>query len=349
MPESILKIINEQNPPAIFLVFGEEEFLISKAIELLLSKFINPPNNYQFEKYEGSEISLEDIANYSNTLSFFGDKKIVLIKDFDKAIGKTTKKNIETTRFYQYLQNPNKNTFLILQSQNSTLNGISKSKSKPISSLSYPYNIIIQKFVWIEYPKVWQSEYESWVLKAAKSMKLNIEPDAIQMLISKSGDSLRTLWSELEKLQIFLDDRQNITLQDILEVSGSSKELTVFDLQKFVIQRDLKNSIRVVNELLAYERQEMLIISVLQKLFLQLFKLSEMDLNQNKYTLAQKLGINAFFLDDYLKALKKYNPNSIAKALNELMYADEQIKSFSSDNLFIMVRMINNIINSKNI
>ncbi len=346
MPESIKKIINENNPPAVILIFGEEEFLISKATEVLIAKFTNPPINYQFEKYDGNEVSLEDIANFANTSSFFGDKKLVLIKEFDKSIGKIQKKNIENSRFYNFLHNPNENTMLVLQSNNSNLNGLSKSKIKS-SNLSYPYNLITQKFVWVEYPKVWQSEYESWVKKTSKNMKLEIDPEASQMLISRAGESLRTLWNELEKLQIFMDGRTQVTLQDVLEVSGSSKELTVFDLQKFVMNRDLKNSIQTLNKLLAYDRQEMLIISILQKFFLQLFKLSEMDINQNKYSLAQKLGVNAFFLDDYLSALKKFNPSNIANAINELMYADEQIKSFGSDNLFIMIRMINNIINGK--
>jgi len=54
-----------------------------------------------------------------------------------------------------------------------------------------------------------------------------------------------------------------------------------------------------------------------------------------------------FFLDDYLNALKKYTRNQIVNALDQLMFADEQIKSFSSDNLLIMVRMITNIVNGQ--
>jgi len=346
MPESVIKLINDQNPPPLLLLFGEEEFLISRSTDLLITKFTNPPLNYQFEKYDGGDVTLDDIVLTANTSSFFGEKKLVLIKDFDKSIGKIQKKNIENTKFYKYLSNPNENTFLVLQSNNSNLNGLSKSKTKA-SNLPYPYNIIVQKYLWVEYPKVWPSEFENWVRKAAKNLKLELEPDATQMLISRSGESLRTLWNELEKLQIFMGGNSKVTLEDVLEVAGSSKELNVFDLQKAVIKKDLKTAVKIINEILRYDRQEMLIISVLQKLFLQLFKLSEMDLNQNKYALAQKIGVNAFFLDDYLNALKKYTPNQIVNALDQLMFADEQIKSFSSDNLFIMVRMITNIVNGQ--
>jgi len=346
MPESVIKLINDQNPPPLLLLFGEEEFLISRSTDLLITKFTNPPLNYQFEKYDGGDVTLDDIVLTANTSSFFGEKKLVLIKDFDKSIGKIQKKNIENTKFYKYLSNPNENTFLVLQSNNSNLNGLSKSKTKA-SNLPYPYNIIVQKYLWVEYPKVWPSEFENWVRKAAKNLKLELEPDATQMLISRSGESLRTLWNELEKLQIFMGGNSKVTLEDVLEVAGSSKELNVFDLQKAVIKKDLKTAVKIINEILRYDRQEMLIISVLQKLFLQLFKLSEMDLNQNKYALAQKIGVNAFFLDDYLNALKKYTPNQIVNALDQLMFADEQIKSFSSDNLLIMVRMITNIVNGQ--
>jgi DNA polymerase-3 subunit delta len=229
------------------------------------------------------------------------------------------------------------------------LNGLSKQindKSSKSSSkkIGFPFDEIINNYNWLEFPKVWPNEYPRWIDNRAKKLGLSIQPSAIELLISKAGDGLRNLANELEKLFIYLNGRTVVTLDDVIEITGSSKDYTVFDLQKSIAMKKLDSSIKILIELLRYERQEMLILTILQKFFIVLWKLSELDLNTNKFQLASKLGVNAYFLDDYLSAIKKYPPEKIARALQALMEADISIKSSGADNLFIMISTIAKIL-----
>jgi DNA polymerase-3 subunit delta len=335
--------IDPNNLPKIITIFGEEEFLINQAISDIIKAFQNSKDiTFGLEKYDCSDFSLEDITNFANTSSFLYEKKAIVLKNFENCLPKQTKKTPEQSMFYKYLQNPSPFTILIIQVEHNSLNGLTKSKNK--GKIPYPLDILTQKYFWLEFPKIYPSDFAKFVKEKASQMKLSISVEAIELLVARSGDSLRSLWNELEKLSIYASGVEKIEITDVLEVSGNSKEFSVFDLQNQVGRKDLKSSIITLNNLLENDRQEMLIISILQKFFLQLFKLTEMDVNENKFVLAGKLGVNAYFLDDYKAYIRLYKSQSICNALNELMIADEQIKSSNADNLSIMVKLITKII-----
>jgi DNA polymerase-3 subunit delta len=343
MLKTIEKKINLNNPPRILLVFGEEDFLVEECIRTILKKVAEAKIGWdEFERYDGDLISLNDLSDMASTVSLLSPQKTILVKNFEKLVPKAqAKKNFDLSPFGKYLKNPSPSTFLILQANHSSLNGLSKKGDK---KLSFPFDILIEHYPWFEFAKVWPNEYPKWVEHRAESAGMKIMPQASELLISKAGDSLRTLASELEKMQIYLANKDTISLEDVVAVTGSSKEATVFDLQKAIGSKNLKLSVKLLMELLSVDRQEMLILTIMQRFFLTLWRLSEADLTQNKYVLASKTGINAYFLDEYISVLRKYPPSSIANALASLMEADELLKSSGSDNLFVMINAVRKII-----
>ncbi len=136
---------------------------------------------------------------------------------------------------------PSESTFLILQADHSSLNGLSKNANK---KLNFPFDILIEKYPWFEFAKVWPSEYPKWIENRVQSLGMKISPQATELLISRAGDSLRSLANELNKLHIYLEHKDIISLEDVIEVTGSSKESTVFDLQKAVGNKNLTLSIK---------------------------------------------------------------------------------------------------------
>jgi DNA polymerase-3 subunit delta len=351
MLDLLKKKINFSEPPKILLVFGEEEFLVEEALHIIIDQLLKQSiSEFELERYNAEELPLSNLAEIANTSSLLANRRILFVKNAEKYLQKaSSKKEVTKSPFAKYLEKPSENTILLLQASHSSLNGLTKQISGKTSSSSskkigFPFDEIINNYNWLEFPKVWPNEYPKWIDNRAKKMGLSIQPAAIELLISKAGDGLRNLANELEKLFVYLNGRTVVTLDDVMEIAGSSKDYTVFDLQKSIAMKKLDSTIKILIELLRYDRQEMLILTILQKFFIVLWKLSELDLNTNKYQLASKLGINAFFLDDYLLAIKKYPPEKIAHALNALMEADVNIKSSGADNLYIMISTVYKIL-----
>ena len=342
--------LDKLNPPPIILIFGEEEFLIEEFIQNLLNSLLNnQEQSLNFNYYEGDNIQLDDLADFSSSYSLLGERNIILVKNFEKTLPTSkSKKNLENTHFGKYLLNPNPFTTLILETQTSSLNGYTKKTNPKPSSYQFPFNIILEKYVWFEFPKVWQDSYPKWIVERLSKYGMKASPDAIELLNSMAGDNLRSLNNEIEKLILYLGDKKTISVKDVMGLTGLSKGYTVFDLQKAVGEMNLQKSIEILTKILSVDRQEMLILSVLQKFFLILLKMTELNLNDNKYTIASQIGVSPYFFDDYLSAAKKFKFLQIVTSLTAIQDADEQIKSSGGDNLAAMLNMLIKIIPEPN-
>ncbi|MBI5323996.1 MAG: DNA polymerase III subunit delta [Ignavibacteriae bacterium] len=341
-------------PPIIFL-FGEEEFLLEEAYTKLINRLCPDENSrYDLEilDFEESKSSaaVENLIRSCNSLPFISPRRVVVVKRFENAFsGRLSAKSEEYERLSKYLNNPQKTTCLIIRSQDEKLKGFSSAKSgkgkdkldKLIKDAKFPYNILLDKHTWFEFPKVYESELSSWVNRRFKEIGKKIEPNAVEMLISQSNPNLRDINNEIEKILLYIDEKEEITLDDVTFIVGSSRVYNIFELQKAIGKRKMGESLMIVENMLANERQEMLIMTMLTRYFIALWKLiEESGKTNNNYQLAGKVGINPYFVSEYLHALTFYSPNEIENAFLLLCETDEKLKSTSTDSLYLIQNML---------
>lgn len=343
MPERIDKYLKKGLPP-VLLVFGEEEYLVDGAVDKIAA-FGRSVSEFDFEIIDAGESTIERIIEGVKTYPFVSEKRIVIVKNFDALFaGTRAKKSDEKSPLAKYLDEPSTYCSLTLVGAPDSLNGLSAGKSKSekiLKSLKFPFSTIINKHEYVEFPKVWESDFPDWITKRLKSEGYEIEPKALELLSAQVNPSLRELANELEKLKIYLKDKRKITADDVSQVVGVSREYNVFELQKAVGRRDLPAVMNIIERMLESDRQEMLIIAMLTRYFIALWKLSDENKpGANQYQLAASVGVNAYFLNEYLAALKNYKPEELDRAIIELAEADERLKSSSTDSVYVLQRML---------
>jgi DNA polymerase-3 subunit delta len=79
----------------------------------------------------------------------------------------------------------------------------------------------------------------------------NLEPRAREMLIERSGDDLRALQQELDKLLLFVGDRASIRAEDIEAVVTDRGEGWIFDLTRAIAERDAAAALAQLARLLS--------------------------------------------------------------------------------------------------
>ncbi len=356
---SIENIITEKKYPKILLLFGEEEFLLEEAYEKILRFFISEDKSYSESEIKDAEVhSQSDIINSCNIFPFISKRRVVTVNNFEKLFsGRISKKTEQSSPFANYLKSPQDTTILILKANIKKLNGLSsafesktnKAKAeKIINSSGFPYHTILTKYDWIEFPKIWENQLPSWVIRRFKSKSKNITPEAASMLVMYTNPNLRDLNSEIDKILLFVADRKEITSDDINFLIGENRDYNVYELQKSIGKRDLALSLKILENMLATDRKEMLIMTVLINYFTALFKLIEESvLNPDRYKLAASLGVNPMFVSEYLATLKLYSPDEIERAFQALTEADAILKSTSTDSLYIMQKMLIRIMDKK--
>jgi len=196
-------------------------------------------------------------------------------------------------------------------------------------------------YEWIEFSKVWESSFSSWVLKRFKEKGKEIGSDAVEFLVANTTPTLRDLNSEIDKINLFTGDRKTISYDDVANVAGCSRVHNVFELQKAIGKRLLTQSIDILQNMLAYDKQEMLILTILARFFVTLWKLLEANTPGNdNFKVAELTGISPFFVPDYKEYLSKYKYYEIERALKLITKTDEKLKSSSVSTLYMLEKML---------
>jgi DNA polymerase III subunit delta len=357
MTQDIEYFISHKKFPPVLLMFGEEDFLLEEAFSSLISSIVDSEESkYNFDVFDGENSNIKDILDVCTSYPFIGDRRTVVVKNFQSIypLERTKKGKKDLSTFQKYLESPNESTTLIITAELDKLNGITNdlqnakkkdAAQKKLNSLNFPYNILFTNHKWVEFPKIYESELSKWIKKRVAFHEKEIDQLAVEFLLAQSSPSLRELNNEIEKVVIYISGRKKITLEDMNYLIGASRQFNVFELQKAVGERSLPKSLKILENMLAYSRQEMLIITMLTRYFVILWKLlEEKEQSNNNYTLAGAVGVSPFFIPEYLASLSKYKPEDLDKALKALTETDELLKSSSTDSLYLLQKMIINII-----
>jgi len=363
-------------------MFGEEEFLLEEAYTTLIDAAVdreNPMAAFNVEVFDGSDLSQETLVEMASAFPMMAERRVVVVKHFEKMnLGRgggsrstvnrsKTKKNTgnsdgaeaeqpsaKLTPLERYAANPSPSTLVVLIADAPELSGLKSALGNPkqqekaqkkLKALKYPYSMLIERCEWIEFPKLYDREIPSWVADRFKALGREITRDACELLVAQSGESLRDLHNEMEKILTFVKDQRKITRDEIVSLIGASKTYNIFELQKAVGLRNLPFAIEIMRRMLVVDRQELLIISMLTRYFMILWKLSEaITITRNPAELSKTVNISPFFVPEYVAALAQYPPPAVERALYALCEADVTIKSSSESGDVVLQKMLMKIV-----
>ena len=144
------------------------------------------------------------------------------------------------------------------------------------------------------------------------------------------GNSL----AEMEKLvneALREFEKRGITEEDIEEFVGVSKDFNVFELQSALARKDLAKSIRIIQYFESNPKAApmQLVLPSLYSFFSKVFMVFGAGTSDEK-AIATAIGVNSFFVKDYLQAAKVYNYQGIEKIL--LLLHQYNLKSIGINN-----------------
>ena len=333
---------NNQIAPLYFL-FGDEEFLIDEALALLLHHVVDESTqSFNYDQFHGSEAQLRDVVERATAYPMMAERRVVVLRDLDRAI--SSRKSDDGSGFFDYIAAPSETTTLILTA--TTASFLGKKRSKP----KVPYDLIVDGSLAVHFRKVYDRELPSWVTQRISRRGKKITPDAVEMFVSYVGASLRTLNNEIEKLFTYVEDRPQITLEDVQAVVGASRTWNIFELQKAISEKKLELSVEIAERMLRAGEPPQLILTMLTRYFTILWRLLEIRTRfRDQKEMAREVGISSFFINEYLSALSKFGLPGIRVAFEALLDADLALKSTRISHSILMQMLLVSIIQGENI
>jgi DNA polymerase-3 subunit delta len=164
--------------------------------------------------------------------------------------------------------------------------------------------------------KMYDSALPEWTNEMVKGKGFTISQKAVLLLVDHIGNDLSRIDNEVDKMLVNLGTRTNITEDDIEKYVGVSKEYNPFELQSAMAAKDLSKAMRIIQYFEANPKAApiQLVLPTLYNLFSKTYMIFGQSSKDDK-TIAANIGVNAWFVKDYLLVARNYGYNGVEKAL----------------------------------
>ncbi len=185
--------------------------------------------------------------------------------------------------------------------------------------------------VYFESKPLYENQVAAWVKKWLAERKYKIEEQAAELLAEFTGPDLSKVVNELEKLIINKQPGATITLDDIEEGVGVSKEFNVFELNNALGARNKAKAYQIADYFVANPKNGPIeqIIGNLYGFFTKIL-LFHQNKNLPDNALAGLMKVSPFFVKDYRTAAKNYSELQLQKIFYLLEEFDLRAKGVNN-------------------
>lgn len=324
-----------------YLIYGDEELIVEECVEDILRNALDESEkSFNCDILHAQDTTADDVVAVANSFPMMSDRRVVIIKDFEKLQGKEPRKGQEPddVPFIRYIKNPAHHTVLVLAAENPDM------RKSPYAQIAKHADVLLIK-------KFYERETAKWIEERVKQKGKTISHDGTAVLLENVGMALRTLDNEIEKLCIYLGERNTINEADARHIVGVSNESTVFDLEKAVGGKKLGDALHIMQRLLAEETPQAA-LGGLARFFTRVHKIlisAGATGNINKNEIAAAIGANPrnfSLIDNYIRYSRGYTVQQIDAAFSALLRADTAIKTTQTDHSVVMAELLIQLLKS---
>ncbi|MFZ2147662.1 MAG: DNA polymerase III subunit delta [Sedimentisphaerales bacterium] len=202
----------------IYVIAGKEESLVNAQCRELIDKLLEPEQRTTglFEA-DTASVTASEVFDELRTAPFLTDKRVVFIKRADEFISQNRQ------LFERYFDKPCATGRLVL-----TVNTWD-ARTKLAKKLSK-----VGKLTEVKQPKTWEIP-QRLVRYADDAHDKKLSRDAAVLLIELTGDELTRLYSEIDKLALFVDTEKVITPKHIESLIGHNRLFNAFEVIDAII------------------------------------------------------------------------------------------------------------------
>lgn len=312
----------EQSLQNIYLIYGNEPYLINKALDEIQTKaFENQQGGFEdFKDYNLDVLTSDEVySKYIGTLEtlpFMAEKRVIIFKRCDILKAKPTKKEEEINEYLlNYLSRSDKelNNMVII------IEGEKIDKRKKL------FKTIKSSGKVIECNKISGYEIKKWITEIIGENKKKAPQKIVDTLAFNLSNDMYLIQNEMEKLLNYVGSKDTIEEKD-LEICSFTVNENIFKLIDSIAYKNLPTAITTLHGMLKEGEPAMIILFMIIKQLRNIAK--AVSLRSKGYTTKQMgelMGVNSpYALSQVLKQSEKFSKTSIEMALE--LAADYEIK-----------------------
>ncbi len=319
----IIKDIKNRKYKPIYLLHGEEPYfidLISSQIES--SVLSDAEKGFNQTVWYGKDTDIMTVLNAAKRYPMMADYQVVIVKEAqDMKWGKEDADKKGINPVLSYFENPLSTTILVFCYKYGKFDKRKKA-----------YKAIEKKGLVFESATLYDNKVPAWIESYAAGKNYKISAQAAGMLCDYLGNDLSKIANELDKLMLNVPAGQEISLKEIQDNIGISKEYNVFELQSALIRRDVLKANQIINYFEANPKANpiVLILGNLNNFFSKVL-LYQYVKGRTPQDAARELGVNPYFIKDYETASRTFDFYKCMQIIGWLREYDLKSKGMNSN------------------
>ncbi len=286
---SILTDIRAGRFAPLYILMGEEPYYSDVILEAILEHALQPhERDFNQTVIYAQDTTTADIVQNCRRYPMFAERQLIVVKEAQHL----TRLDV----LEPYFDNPSQETVLVLAFTN-----------KSMDKRTGAYKKAKVKGIVFESAAISEWNVAKWITTYVGEKGYTITPDAASLMAEHTGNGLRKIVLETDKLfKGLTQDKREIAVKDIEENIGISREFSAFELSRSLVFKDYSNAYKIAGFFGA---------------------------NPKKYPLQLTLGAMFFFFSRLLKCHAYYAKdggmmeNSIRKAG---VFSTGQIKEYAA-------------------
>jgi DNA polymerase-3 subunit delta len=324
--EAVAEIKKRKFKP-VYYFFGEDSYNLSFALHTLEEAF-KPIIKSDFDKETiySEDRPINDILGLATAFPFGSEKKLIIVKEAEKIKDKKPLKD--------YASSPAEFTVLAFF-HNGSITNLNTEPFKTLDTNNFLY----------EAKELKGKNLIDWLIGITEEKGKILSEENAQVLVDIVGENRSLLEDQLEKICIFLNEKKEITLESIQQVSSELKQFNIFDLQNAIGVKDKAKSLTIANNLLDNGAEPTFIITMLTRYFTGLAKITELKgKNVPDMEAARIVGTHHFYYPNYVKARTLYSDERLVEVFRSLLKADISVKTTTADDKTIITLLVAEIL-----
>ena len=332
-----------------YVLLGDEVFLYDRCRKAVLAT-LAPEDTRDFclHDLDLAETSIFEVLDRAQTPSLMAPFQVFFVRGLKALYGRGSKKE-EFAAIDAYFRSPNPQALILFVADHLRI-------PTDLRKMDYQDKERYEKIRetlgdwcgFVELARVEENDAIKWVTTTAESRNVKFDPDAARELVDSLGADMMLIASEFEKLLLYVEGKNRVTLGDVETMVLAAKQRSLYELTDAISAKDRPRALLLLHGLLnASDGGEDAAIGhlyMLARTFRQMLIISEKNVRDSRaiwQVLWQGFRMPPFAAEDLIKQARRYKSRrELTRAIRLVARADLELRSSPANKLLVLERLI---------
>jgi len=303
----------------VYYIVGKDAYLRDSAQQMIEKRCVNNFPQFNVSYFNDENFDIEQSLNACNSIPLSDKYRVVVLNDIEP-----NSKDIQALQ--KYIKKPNETTCLIIKD------------GKDFSG----YKSIISLCEVVDCNNLDERILRSIIVKKLNAMGVNIETDAIKMLMEYCVYDLTYIELELQKLGAYVDKGGVVTTSIINKLVHKNLEYSIFELSNAVAEKNNKKAFQLLDMMLDNKENPQNLLLLLVSNFRRIFYVATSKTSDQE--IAKMLDVKEYSIKIARRLMQKFTPKKLKQILDLGGQLDFDIKNGKINDKNAIYYFVSNIL-----